>query len=90
MAYGPPNTGLTNLSVTKENEDGERGKYLPYDKMTSHCFYLFLCQMKGRKRPLNVKHSESVTLGCYTLSKWPLNRAGDNKYLAGNSEKVTT
>ena len=46
---------------TQENEDDERAKYLFHDKSTS-CLYLFLCEKKGGKRPLNTVYVISVVL----------------------------
>ena len=59
-----PDTGwLTNLRTTQENEDDERAKYLLHDKLISKCFYLFLCQKKGSKRPPNAMHWQCI---CWT------------------------
>ena len=52
MSFWPFNTDLTNIRIIQENEAGEKAKYLSlvfHDKLTSNCFYLFLCQKKQVK-----------------------------------------
>ena len=73
-------TGLTNLKVIQENEDGERAKYLFHEKLSSKCLYLFSYQKKGSKRPLiKATNSVSVAIVCYMLSNWPFNRGDVNE-----------
>ena len=73
-------TGLTNLKVIQENEDGERAKYLFHEKLSSKCLYLFSYQKKGSKRPLiKAINSVSIAIVCYILSNWPFNRGDDNE-----------
>lgn len=63
MAFWPLNTGLTNLILIQENEDGEKAKYnvsIPWQNdhgSTSSCV-----KKKMNKRPL--KDMESPVICC--------------------------
>lgn len=61
------------VRVIQQNENGERVN-LSHNKVTSKCFYLFLCQEKGSKRAQTAMHSRlSAALVWFMLSKWQFN-----------------
>ena len=49
IAYRLLNTGLTNLMVIQENQNGEIAKYLCQEQLTSNCLYHFLAKRREVK-----------------------------------------